>query len=265
MTDTIKPNYDLVIGILACDTDQVYCDRIQNIKNTWYSTAKHFSNVKVLFFLGEEIGMEGDDLIHLPGVKNGHSCLSYKFWNGFNYMYNNFKAKYVAMVDSDVYLNIPKLLKFLNGFDTNKKLYIGGHGDIRKIHGEDVYFYSGGPGCIITTTLLEYLYKKHTNNVDKFMEKWRDICTHETEHLSDCSDVAIAYLIHMYNKYSDNESDKIEILRHDQHFFHCNILRYSGCPNCSQGTIENFISNHCMDHHNFEYLYNVLNYNNHFV
>ena len=62
-------------------------------------------------------------------------------------------------IGSDVYINIPKLLLYINTLDYNDCLYIGGHGDERIFASERYYFHSGGPGFIT----------KFDGKLDKFM------------------------------------------------------------------------------------------------
>ena len=130
--------------------------------------------------------------INLPGVKDDYLSASYKQFLGMKYIYENYKTKFIICCGTDTYLNIPKLLLYINTFDYNDCLYIGGHGCNRQIGGKNYYFHSGGPGFIITYNCLKKIY----NLLDNLMEKWINICNIDKmqRRIPSC-DVAISYYL----------------------------------------------------------------------
>ena len=102
--------------------------------------------------------------INLQGVKNDYLSASYKQFLGMKYIYENYKTKFVICVGTDTYLNIPKLISYINNFDYTDFLYIGGHGCERQIGTKKYYFHSGGPGFIITYNILKKIYDFFNKN-----------------------------------------------------------------------------------------------------
>ena len=51
----IKPSYDLIIVIFACDTIEKFRLQILKIEDTWAKDVYSRTNIKLLFFLGEEV------------------------------------------------------------------------------------------------------------------------------------------------------------------------------------------------------------------
>ena len=84
------------------------------------------------------------------------------------YIYKNYKTKFIICCEINTYLNIPKLLLYINTFDYNDCLYIGGHSCNRQIGDKKYYFHSGGPDFIITYNCLKKIY----NLLDNLMTNW---------------------------------------------------------------------------------------------
>ena len=155
--------YELIILVYACYTVKKYKNQIEVINETWGKKCETYKNIKLLYFLGEEkiTGFDDTDsikYINLPCVKDDYLSASYKQFLGLKYVHENYKTKFIICLGTDTYLNIPKLLLYINNFDYNDCLYIGGHGCERDICSKKYYFHSGGPGFIITHICLEKIY-----------------------------------------------------------------------------------------------------------
>lgn len=251
--------YDLIILVYGCYTVQKYATQIQYINNTWGKKCEQYKNVKLLFFVGEEkldkFNNSNQTFINLKGVKDDYLSASYKQFLGLKYIYENYKCNYIICVGTDTYINVPKLLQYIQKFDSLKNLYIGGHGCHRKLTPDKTYYYhSGGPGFIITYTVLKNLYE----SLATIMDKWISLCTTNNNHyLIPACDVAISYFL--------QESDmNIDIVKtNDLSFIHCN---YMGTP-CHHGEINvrDIISCHSMSPDDFVSFTNILESNNYFI
>ena len=110
--------------------------------------------------------------IHLKHVSNDYQSASHKQNLGLKFIYENYNADFIYTCGTDTYIHINNLLSYLNQFDKNKKLYIGGHGDYRQIGDENVYYHSGGGGFILSYKVLEILYPRlHT-----IQYEWENLC-----------------------------------------------------------------------------------------
>ena len=252
-------NYDLIILVYACYTLEKYKDQIEIINSTWGKKCKIFKNIKILYFLGEEkvSGFNDTDFIkyiNLPNVKNDYLSASYKQFLGMKYIYENYTTKFIICVGTDTYLNIPKLLSYINRFDHTQCLYIGGHGCERQIGSKKYYFHSGGPGFIITHNVLKKIY----NLLPNLIEHWINLCNlNNIKNLIPACDVAISY-------YLQQPDINVEIIKtNDLSFSHCN---YKGFP-CHSNNVNmsNIISCHLMSKDDFYNFTNILNDNNYFL
>ena len=110
---------DLIILVFACYTIEHYRNQIEIINTTWGAKCETYKNIKILYFLGEEkvTGFNDTDCIkyiNLDGVKNDYLSASYKQFLGMKYIYENYKTKFIISIGTDTYLNIPKLLLYIN-------------------------------------------------------------------------------------------------------------------------------------------------------
>jgi hypothetical protein len=258
-------NLDVVILVYACYTHDKYKKQIETINSTWgkQHNKQFYKNVKILYFLGEEIvdGFSNDSAkpshiqyINLIGVNNDYLSASYKQFLGMKYVYENYNAKFTICIGTDTYLNIPKLLSYIDNFNYEDCLYIGGHGCERQIGAKKYYFHSGGPGFIITNSVLKTLYDFLPN----LMDHWIDVChKNNVDDLIPACDVAISY-------YLQQPGTNTTIIKtNDLSFTNCN---YRGWP-CHQHEIkmENIISCHLMSEEDFYNFTQILNENNHFL
>lgn len=251
--------YDLIILIFACYTITKYKEQINLLNKTWVEKCKDYKNVKVLYFLGEQkideyVDTEHIKYINLIGVNNDYLSATYKQFLGLQYIKENYNSKFVIAVGSDTYLNIPKLMLYINKFDYNDNLYIGGHGCVREICSKKYYYHSGGPGFIITHGCLIKLY----SILPTLIDSWIKLCsTDNIVHLTTACDVAISYYLQQPN------IDSKIIKTNDLSFLHCN---YQGYPcHINQVEMSNIISCHLMSPIDFINFTNILNSNNFFI
>jgi hypothetical protein len=258
MDDNIE-KCDLIIVVYACYTIEKYREQIKTINETWGKKCQSYNEIKLLYFLGEQTvsGFEDTDCIkyiNLPGVKDDYLSASYKQFLGMKYVYENYNAKFIICCGTDTYLNIPKLLAYINNFDYNDCLYIGGHGCERQIGDKKYYFHSGGPGFIITHTCLNKIY----NLLSNLMEDWIRICNiNNIENLIPACDVAVSY-------YLQQPNINVKIIKtNDLSFLHCN---YIGLPcHYRQVDMSNIISCHSMSKNDFYNFTTILEHYNFFM
>lgn len=248
--------YDLIIIVYGCDTIPKYKNQILKIEETYGKLINQDPNVKLLYFLGEEIVLNGVNFIHLKNVKNDYNSASIKQWHGLKYCYENYDFKFVMCIGTDTYLNIKKLKLFLEHYDYNKSLYIGGHGCNRQLD-KNIYFHSGGPGFILSKNCLEIVYP-YIKNPNEIIKYWNQICNlyyKPPNRLKPACDVAMGYLV------SINENEIETIISNN--FHHCN---YKGAP-CHRGEVnmENILSCHNMSIKDFDDYTDILNKNNYFL
>jgi hypothetical protein len=250
---------DLIILVYACYTVEKYKNQIEVINSTWGKKCETYKNIKILYFLGEEkiTGFNDTDCIkyiNLPKVNNDYLSASYKQFLGMKYIYENYTTKFIICIGTDVYLNIPKLLLYINNFDYRERLYIGGHGCERQIGSIKYYFHSGGPGFIITYNVLERLYDLLPN----LMEQWINLCNvNNISYLISACDVAISY-------YLQQPDMNVKIIKtNDLSFLHCNYKGFPCHPN--QVNMSNIISCHLMNNSDFHNFTQILNDSNYFL
>ena len=248
----LKPKYKIIINIFACATIEKYKQEIIKINETWGKKAEK-NGIKLLFFLGEEKTdlIDENKYIYLKDVKNDYNSAAYKQNLGLKYIYENYNADFVFTCGTDTYINIENLLLYINQFDKNKKLYIGGHGDYRIIGNDNIYFHSGGSGFILTHSVLNDLYSQLFN----IQNEWTTICSKNyVEYLIIACDVLIGYYV--------NKNGSIEIIK-NKNFYSCNYKGY--CYNntfkcCGDKVIlKNIIACHCMTLTDFDEYTNILN------
>ena len=259
----IKPSYDLIIVIFACDTIEKYRLQILKIEDTWAKDVYSRPNIKLLFFLGEEVVLIKDNYIHLKGVRNDYLSASYKQWYGLKYAYENYDAKFVITAGTDTFFNIPKLMSILPYFNHEHDNIIGSINisfnkyepkNWVKVKSKKFHFIGGGEGIILTSSSLNKLYPIFCD-VNKLMEDWFNICRSGTSNKiiptigkATC-DVALTYFHLLYCNPKGLILDKKYMVD-----THSNIVDDN-----------KFISIHPVNLTNFDKYYETLIKNNHFL
>ncbi len=187
--------YDLIICVFGCVTIDKYKKQVEKINETWgYESLQYPGKVKLLYFLGEEkTNLRGENYIYLPDVKNDYFSASYKQSLGLKYIKEKYNCKFVYICGTDTYVNIPKMLMFIQDYDYNDNLYIGGHGSYHNnFIQNNFYFHDGGAGFIITKDCLNKLYP-YLNDMNSI---WEKMCIEKkrTDYVPAC-DVAISYYL----------------------------------------------------------------------
>jgi hypothetical protein len=247
--------FDLIICVYACDTIEKYKNQILKMNDTYVKVLSEYPNIKLLYFLGETISdLVGEQYINLKNVQNDYLSASFKQYLSIKYIYENFSTKFIMCIGTDTYLNIKKLNLFIQNFNYEKNLYIGGHGCIRTIGDKKIKFHSGGPGFILSKKCVELIYLK----LENFMEYWFNICkNNNVDYLIPCCDVGIAYLVSL-------DEINTEIINIPELVFtHCNYLGIPCHPN--QIDYNKLISCHNMTLNDFDNFTMILNQNNYFI
>jgi hypothetical protein len=230
------------------------------INNTWGKKCQEYPNVRILYFLGEEnLNLpEFQDTpvtkyIHLAGVGNDYLSATYKQWYGMKYIYEHYQTKFIHCLGTDTYVNVPKMLHYLNSFNPESPLYLGGHGDYRQLGSKNYYYHSGGAGFTITCKVLEFLYPVLTT----ITEDWGKICNEcGMGYLNVACDVSIAY-------YLQQPHSKVHTIKADAEFLTCN---YIGWP-CHMYNVDipKILSCHNMNPHDSLTYTQILEDNNYFM
>jgi beta-1,4-mannosyl-glycoprotein beta-1,4-N-acetylglucosaminyltransferase len=249
-----KPHEKLVICVFGCATIPGYKNEILKIEETWGKCATQMG-IKVLYFLGEEKTdlIDETKFIYLKGVKNDYLSASEKQNLGLKYIYNHFNADFVFCCGTDTYINMKKLVKYIEQFDPNKNLYIGGHGDIIPIHNKPYYFHSGGAGFILSKECLHNIYLE----LHHMLNEWKSVCKNAREYLiPESCDVTISYFLQ--NKLQGN----LDIIKDNNIFFGCN---YKGICCSKIRQINNIMTCHNMKLTDFDDYTNLLETNDFFL
>lgn len=210
-----KTHHDVIFCVFACPTIVKYINEIDKINETWGSKARR-SGYRVLYFVGEEkCVLQGDDYIHLKGVRNDYMSASYKQNLGLNYICENFTFNYVHVCGTDTYVNIDYLTPYLTQFNPNENICIGGHGCSRKIDNQDIFYHSGGPGFIISRCALNNI----KNLLSDMVKNWARIVQTQSRdpHLVTACDLALCYYL---------IKNDCKLIRDDKCFFHCNHVGF---------------------------------------
>jgi len=247
----IKPHKKIVLCIFGCITIEKYRNQIQKIKETY---EKYDENVQFLYFLGEKWeGYHEENFIYLDNVGDDYMSASYKEEYGLKYIYENYNPDFVLCCGTDTFINIPKLVSFLEKYDKGNSLFIGGHGCYRTVFNKSYYYHSGGPGIILSNECLKKIYPFLGN----LTTKWREICEESNIHeLLPACDVALSYFLQNY-------IDVDIVKTNDLSMIHCN---HRGYP-CHQGQvdIQNIITCHLMSPEDFDEYNQILISNNYFM
>jgi hypothetical protein len=234
--------YDIIFCIFGCPTIQYYKEQILKINETWGREAIKY-NCKILYFFGEEdTDLKGDNYIYLKGINNDYESASHKQNLGLKYIHENFDYKFVYTCGTDTYVVVKNLIKFIVNQDQDDNICIGGHGNIRYINKEPIYFHSGGAGIILSKNSVNIIYSKLKNMFDD----WKSLCSNNNvTYLISACDVAICYYLYKLD---------CKFIKRNDLFFGCS---YSSNSCCYCNLKQNIISCHDMsldDFDNYTYL-----------
>ena len=210
---SLKTRARLVVNVFGCATKEKYKQEILKMNETWVKRARDL-DVVVLFFLGEEpTDLIDQNYIYIKNVKNDVESARYKQNYGLRYIHEHYDTDYVFTCGTDTYVNIDKMMKYLDQFDVKEELYIGGHGDTRWVGNREVYFHSGC-GFILSNPVLNKLYPQ-LFNMDT---KWRDVCRLNcVNYLFLACDVELAWMI----------DKNVKIIKDNERFYSCNHKGYA--------------------------------------
>jgi hypothetical protein len=100
------------------------------------------------------------DLIERTYAKNLPAGIEIAFFNDPESAFDAIcrsTAQFGMIAHGGVYINVPKLARYLSTFDPAHPHYIGGHGDLRTVLGKPTYFHSAGPGYVLSRPAIEAL------------------------------------------------------------------------------------------------------------
>jgi len=242
---------DLIILIFGCLSKSKYFEELKVIEETW-SKETHTFNIKFKVFVGNEpynnnFNFSNLEIIPL-NTKDDYYSATIKQYQGLRHLLK-LDFKYVFVMGSDTFVNIPKLLRLLESLNYQDKIYLGGHGDNRQINQENIYFHSGGAGFILSKNLVIDLFK----NFPDIEKQWKIFLNNNNYFIHAC-DVSIAYFI--------SKLKEIKIIKNNN-FYHCNYL---GRPCCrSKINKKEIITCHLMKSNDIKTYYQELKDNNFYL
>jgi hypothetical protein len=195
----------IAICLFACATVPRYLEEIRGIQKTWAKRA-YERGVQVFFFLGEEPVENLDDgagakYVFLQGVKNDYESASHKQNLGIQYLFSGAVTPipdFVFCCGTDTFIFIDNLINTLANFSPEKPLYFGGHGDYRTINNQPLYFHAGGPGFVLSRSMVQLLEARISLN--KLFDEWSVVCVQNGQKavhdFTGACDLAISYYIH---------------------------------------------------------------------
>jgi len=255
--------FKLIICVFGCATISEYKNEVLKIEKTWGKCACE-NGVKVLYFFGEELTDLQDEskFIYLKNIGNDYESASHKQNLGLKHIYDNYNTDFIFCCGTDTYINIPKTLLYLNAYDCNEPIYIGGHGTKRKIGDQDYYYHCGGAGFIIAKCCLNGIQSM----LPVMFSEWSKICFDNNLDLTNACDTALGYfLINHFN-------DSLIVVINNSSFFSCNykgVIRHGKETyyNCHSNNIQifNIISCHCMSSIDFDDFNKILRDNKYFI
>jgi hypothetical protein len=243
-----KPFFNIIFCIFACDTIEKYKKEIFKIKETW-GNSQEAPHYKILFFLGEEGPLVGEDFVHLENVENDYLSASYKQYGGLKYIYENYNFNYVFICGTDTYVLVDNLIDYINEnpeIHPETPIVIGGHGDNRQICNDSLHFFSGGGGILLTRAAVNIIYP----DLHTMQEEWMWLCVENNynTYIAAC-DLSLCYFL---------KKKGILFLNVVSRFFNCNYLgRYQDFSACCEKNVnlKTMISCHHMTLTNFDNLY----------
>lgn len=201
----------LSVAIFGCLTVPKYRQQIEDCWHTWVRLAIK-KGIEVKFFVGAiPNDIPGPLRSHCVKLDCGDDYFSStcKHWRGLQYMYTHHPAAFYYTCGTDTFLHAGNALKLLEEYDPLAALYIGGHGDTRKIDGEEYYFHSGGPGYIFSHAAMGRI----NSNIDKYYPSFYDAYM---DTLVFC-DVQSGYVAHQLG---------IKVVKVENKFWHCDMNGY---------------------------------------
>lgn len=183
--------YVCTIGLLATTINSKYIEQIRACRRTWVPHAEAH-NIHVLFFGGDHVYPDVP-VCNFPIAGETYNSCFLKQFLGLEYMLKNYPSDFYFFGGTDNYVHAQRLLKMLDSFDPNEKLYIGGHGWEAHIGNMSFHFHSGGGGFILSHALLVELFKLSLIGEAPY-ERWKCVAKFSGHEICAC-DVAIAYFL----------------------------------------------------------------------
>ena len=206
----------VVFLVMACSGIPKYDQLSEAIHRTWGRACGDGSRAAYRFFCGDAKGAKADGgdgrRVFLEGVGEDYESASEKQWRGLEHIYRNSDPDFVWVVGLDTFVCVANALEFLEGFQPDAPLYIGGHGDVRTVAGEQVYFHSGGPGFILSREALRRIATDDDNNLAGFHAKWKGVV--KDAWLECACDVAMGWYARTYG---------LTTVDVENRFYHCNV------------------------------------------
>ena len=244
----------LLLMIFGCNTKAKYHDQLEMIAKTYQLQADRVG-VQVVIILESDtrpLTPSRATVVNLPTVDDSYTSNVPKTFLGLKWIKDqSIQYDFVLALGTDAYPNVPKLHRYLQDYNPDEPIYLGGHGDHRNFP-VPLWFHSGGPGFILSRTAVDRLHPW----LAMIPDDWAALCTHDKFFVG-AGDMAIAYYLMLY-------IPEIQIIKTPGIIFsHCN---HRGLP-CHRGKqkIEDLLSCHSMNPKDMEEYYQLLESNNFYL
>lgn len=153
---------NISVGVFIHDKVKSECDIV---KNSWVTDFKNY------LFLGNSFDKNLPTITPDVDVGDDYESSTSKFFYCFaKQLEKHPECEWFFSCGYDVFVHSTNLHTMLKKHDPTKDLYIGGHGDVRTIAGLTVEFASGGPGIILTKSLVAKIVPK----IESYLKEWRN-------------------------------------------------------------------------------------------
>lgn len=202
------------ICVYASTTNERNIQEMRKINETWANDSLCKECINVSFIINKPHPEFTDSkYIHLEEIIYENGEIIPMNYHGIKHIYNEQSPDFILICSTDTYINIPKLLDYLQPFDPNNKLYIGGHGNFRELGDDRIYFHDAG-GVIISRGCFDKLNPLLEN---MFLD-WKKICEKTSNYwMINAWDVAISYYLQL-PQYEINAM----VVKKKDGFFGCN-------------------------------------------
>jgi hypothetical protein len=209
----------LAIAVFGCTSVPRYYKEAEASLNTWANIAKKH-NVPVLFYVGrasKPVKHFEDNFVVMPNTADDYHSATPKAWFSMVDIYQKHSPDFIFSCGSDTYVEVDKVLKLLEQYNADEPLYIGGHGDVRRVLNHNLYFHSGGSGFLLSRAIMPQIIQHYK----EWQQLWSAICATPNagiEYLHPACDVAVAYFVQKVAK------PPARVITHDNLFYACNIF-----------------------------------------
>ena len=170
-------------------------DEIRKINDTWANDTLCKENTISVSFIMNEPHPELLDskYVYVEELTDENGDKISMMYHGLKTVYEREFPDYMLICSVDSYINIHKLIHYLDSYDPTNKLYFGGHGNFRELGEKRIYFHDAA-GIIISKGCFDILL----NRLETIFVDWKKICKEtNNDWLIDAWVVLFAYYLQL--------------------------------------------------------------------